>query len=105
VSQEGATPSAHEAGCIDVGVAHGIEVGGRGLLESPTSLHVCECGKVSIQGVVALWGRLQGYSHRSGIIKIDLCFVPLFEDCLLYVKALCLFHLLVQTYFDHVQYF
>ena len=54
MSQEGATPSAHEAGCIDVGVAHGIEVGGRGLLESPTSLHVCECCKVSIQGVVAI---------------------------------------------------
>ena len=27
--------------------------------------------------------RLQGYSHRSGIIVIDLCYVPLFEDFLI----------------------
>ena len=73
VSQEGATPSAHGAGCIDVGVAHGIEVGGRGLLESPTSLHVWEGCKVSSQGVVILWGdcrifpKIWGHNTRFGL--------------------------------------
>ena len=92
MSQEGATPSAPEAGCIDVGVAHGIEVGGRGLLESPTSLHVCECCKVSIEGVVALWERLQGYFHRSGVILvIDLYFLPLFENLKSVQVPICFF--------------
>ena len=91
MSQEGATPSAPEAGCIDVGVALGIEVGGRGLLESPTSLHVYECCKISIQGVVALW-ILQGYTHRLGVMVSDLCFVPLFENLKNCQSTYLLFH-------------
>ena len=36
--------------------------------------------KVSLLGVVALWGEWHIYSGRLGGIVIDLCYVPLFEN-------------------------
>ena len=41
--------------------------------------------RVSVQGVESLWGdcRMQIYSGRLGVIVVNLCQIPLFEDFLL----------------------